>query len=245
MKGDAAKAEFIDCFKEIQKLKTKLDQYTDLNQENKQEVEQLLPTDTLRGFKGSYLETAQQLKQKQNDGSSEDDDTIQQLDFEFVLFASAVIDYYFIMGLIAKSTQTTSKQTMTRAELIDMVSANANLMEERDDIIAYINSLQTGEALNETAIREGYESFKEAKSAEDVTLMANNHGLAPDTLQAFVNNVMKRMIFDGEQLSDLLAPLELGWKDRTKKELALMEDLVPHLHKIAQGREISGLAVYE
>ena len=106
-----------------------------------------LPSDTLRGFKGSYLETAQQLKQKQGDGSSDNDDKIQQLDFEFVLFASAVIDYDFIMGLIAKSTQTTSKQTMTRAELIDMISANANLMDERDDIIAYITSLQTGEAL--------------------------------------------------------------------------------------------------
>ena len=53
------------------------------------------------------------------------------------------------------------------------------------------------------------------------------------------------MIFDGEQLSELLAPLELGWKDRTKKELALMEDLVPLLKKLAQGHEISGLKAYE
>ena len=75
--------------------------------------------------------------------------------------------------------------------------------------------------------------------------MAHKHGLEPESLQAFVNNIMNRMIFDGEHLSDLLAPLELGWKDRTKKELVLMEDLVPHLHKLAQGREISGLAVYE
>jgi type I restriction enzyme, R subunit len=53
------------------------------------------------------------------------------------------------------------------------------------------------------------------------------------------------MIFDGEQLSDLLAPLELGWKVRTQKELALMDDLMPLLKKLAQGREISGLAAYE
>ena len=56
---------------------------------------------------------------------------------------------------------------------------------------------------------------------------------------------MNRMIFDGEQLSDLLAPLELGWKARTQKELVLMEELVPMLNKLAQGREISGLAAYE
>jgi type I restriction enzyme R subunit len=60
-----------------------------------------------------------------------------------------------------------------------------------------------------------------------------------------VDGILQRMIFDGEQLSDLLAPLELGWKARTQKELALMEDLIPLLHKHALGRDISGLGVYE
>jgi len=53
------------------------------------------------------------------------------------------------------------------------------------------------------------------------------------------------MIFDGEQLNDLLAPLELGWKDRNRKELELMLELIPQLKKLAQGREISGLSTYE
>jgi type I restriction enzyme R subunit len=53
------------------------------------------------------------------------------------------------------------------------------------------------------------------------------------------------MIFDGEQLTDLLAPLELGWRDRRVKELALMEDLVPYLKKLANGRDISGLEAYD
>lgn len=48
-----------------------------------------------------------------------------------------------------------------------------------------------------------------------------------------------------KKLSDLLAPLELGWKARTRKELALMEDLILLLHKLAQGGEISGLGAYE
>ena len=52
------------------------------------------------------------------------------------------------------------------------------------------------------------------------------------------------MIFDGEKLTDLLAPLDLNWKERRVKELALMEDLIPQLKKLAQGREISGLAAY-
>lgn len=53
------------------------------------------------------------------------------------------------------------------------------------------------------------------------------------------------MIFDGEQLSELMAPLGLGWKARRLKELALMEALMPLLHKLAQGQDISGLEAYE
>ena len=64
-------------------------------------------------------------------------------------------------------------------------------------------------------------------------------------LQTFVDAVLARKIFDGEQLTELLAPLDLGWKARTQKELALMADLVPLLKKRAGGRDISGLQAYE
>lgn len=65
------------------------------------------------------------------------------------------------------------------------------------------------------------------------------------SLQSFVGSILQRMIFDGEQLRDLLQPLELGWKARTQKELALMKDLVPLLKKRAAGRDISGLNAYD
>jgi type I restriction enzyme R subunit len=57
--------------------------------------------------------------------------------------------------------------------------------------------------------------------------------------------VLDRMIFDGEQLTDLFAPLGLNWKERRVAELALMAELVPYLQKVAGGREISGLDAYE
>ncbi len=60
----------------------------------------------------------------------------------------------------------------------------------------------------------------------------------------FVENIMSRMIFDGEKLTDLLAPLDLSWKERRVRELALMNDLVPQLKKLAGDREISGLKAY-
>ena len=53
------------------------------------------------------------------------------------------------------------------------------------------------------------------------------------------------MIFDGEQLTDLMEPLGLGWRERRERELALMADLVPLLNKRAHGRDISGLNAYE
>ncbi len=65
LKGDAAKAAFITHFKEVQRLKTQLDQYTDLTEENKATIEQVLPEENLRGFKGQYLETAKKLKDQQ------------------------------------------------------------------------------------------------------------------------------------------------------------------------------------
>ena len=244
LKGDTAKAEFINHFKEVQKLKTQLEQYTDLDDENKEIIEKKLPNDNLRGFKAMYLDTAMELKSKQ--GKVNDaDDPVQQLEFDLVLFSSAIIDYDYIMMLIAKSTQKSDKQKMSRAQLIELISSHANLMEEREDIIEYISSLKAGEALNEKEIREGYQAFKAQKAADALNHIATKHELQTQALQAFVDAIMSRMIFDGEQLTDLLAPLELGWKARREAELALMEDLLPHLQKLAEGREISGLNAYE
>lgn len=245
LKGDTARAEFINHFKEVQRYKTQLDQYTDLEEEEEQKIENLLSNEDLRSFKGAYLETAKRLKEKQDKGD-EDTDEVQQLDFEFVLFASAVVDYDYIMGLIAKYTNAKpSKQKMTQEQLIDLLSASANLMDARDDIADYIKSLEVGKSLSEKEIREGFENFREEKAAQELAIIAHKHGLSIKPLKTFVDNIVDRMIFDGEQLSDLLAPLELGWKDRVKKETVIMQDLMPQLKKLAQGGEIAGLSAYE
>ncbi|MFM0720552.1 type I restriction endonuclease subunit R [Paraburkholderia strydomiana] len=244
LKGDIAKADFVNHFKEVQKLKTQLEQYTDLDEHSREAIEQRLPSDILRGFKATYLDTALDLKRKQGKGG-EAEPEVQQLEFDLVLFASSLIDYDYIMGLIAKSTQKTGKQKMTRGQLIELISANANLMEQREEIIAYINSLKTGEVLDEREIRSGYQDFMAQKAAADLANLAEKHGLQTAALQAFVDTIMGRMIFDGEQLTDLLAPLGLGWKARREAELALMAELAPYLQKLADGREISGLNAYE
>ena len=247
LKGDIAKGEFINKFKEVQRLKTQLDQYTDIEQEHADKVNELLPVDTLKAFRGVYIDVAEKLKAQQGkviDGKASE---VEQLDFEFVLFSSAIIDYDYIMSLISKYTQSDvpTKQKMSREQLIGLLSANSNMMDDREDIIAYINTLETGKGLDENEIKAGYQRFKAKKSAKEMEALANKYGLAPESLQAFVDEIMRRLIFYGEKLSDLLEPLGLTWRERTEKELELMADLIPLLKKLASGRVIAGLKAYE
>lgn len=244
LKGDAARAQFVNLFKEVQRLKTQLDQYTDLSDEQKAQITQIAPPDQMQGFKGVYLETAKRLKEQQDRDQTPPE--VQQLDFEFVLFASSVIDYDYIMSLIAKLTQQKpGKLTMNREQLIGLIQSDAKFIDEREDIAEYIRGLPVNEALDEKQIRSGFDRFKAEKKTRELTDLANRHTLDASALQAFVDDILRRRIFDGERLSELMAPLELGWKARTQKELALMEELTPLLHKLAQGREIAGLAAYE
>ena len=259
--GDAARVAFVQHFKEVQRLSTQLDQYTDLTDDQRHEIEQTLPKDDARAFRGVYLETAKRLKAKQvktggipgfadRVSESEDDDygsdAIDQLDFEFVLFASADIDYDYIMNLISRfSRETTTQQEMSRDQLIRLIRSDAKFMDELDEITEYVRTLETGKPLTEEEVRSGYQCFKDERHAAELAAIAGRHGLTNDALQDFVDGILDRMIFDGEQLTDLMEPLDLGWRQRREKELALMNDLVPLLKKRAAGRIISGLNAYE
>lgn len=246
LKGDAAKITFVKNFKEVQRLKTQLDQYTDLNEEQKSKIEAILPNDTFQEFRSSYIETARQFQERQRKEGENTPLEIQQLDFEFVLFASALIDYDYIMNLVADSTQQkATKHKMTKSQIISLLKSNSNLMDEEEDLTEYINSLDWESGQDVETLRKGYDTFKDDKYNKEIASIANKHGIQTADLKKFIDKIMSRMIFDGEKLTDLLAPLNLNWKERRVRELALMEDLVPQLKKLAQGREISGLAAYE
>lgn len=248
LKGAAARCEFVNKFKDVQRLRTQLEQYTEIEEKDAEKIEELLPEDTLRAFRGAYIDVAQRLKAEQGKDTENRDSEVEQLDFEFVLFSSVLIDYDYIMALIAKYTQSQSepqKQKMSKEQLISMLSATSNFLDEREDIIEYIDSLQVGVALNEKQIKQGYQKFRERKNNQEINVIAEKHGIEPQSLQAFIQEIIDRMIFDGEKLSDLLAPLDLSWRERTQKELDLMDDLIPLLKKLADGREIVGLNAYE
>ena len=254
LRGDQAKAGFINYFKEIQRYKTQLSQYTDfvsVDDVKSQIVSESqagygFTDEDLLAFRGAYLDLAYSLKKerenKKSDGISPE---VEELDFEFVLFASAVIDYNYIMELIARYAGAPSKMKITKEQLISLVSSTSNLIDERDDIVAYIDSLDGVNGKTEQEINDGYEVFKSEKFANELIAIAETHKLSVASLQSFVHTIVDRKIFDGEILSELVAPLELGWKDRTKKETAIMTDLIPLLKRMAEGQKISGLSAYE
>ena len=245
LKGDEARVGFIERFKEVRRLTTQLEQYTDLDEEQKAKIEAIIPQDDLREFSAQYLETAKQL-QEESRKRDDPDDPIQQLDFEFVLFDSAIIDYDYIMKLIARfSGQPPKKQKMTREQLLGLLASSARLMDERKDLEAYIATLKEGEGLSEEEVRKGYEEFKAQRQAEELARIAEKHGLPAEALQRFIDRILDRYIFDPDALTELFRPKGLGWKARARAELALMEDLIPLLRRKAEGREISGLEVYE
>ncbi|WP_025769528.1 type I restriction endonuclease subunit R [Thioalkalivibrio sp. HK1] len=249
LKGDMSRIEFVNRFKKVQRLRIKLDRYTDLDQGEKKRIKDILPEDDLRELRGQYIETARRLREQRGDtgaGGEPVNPDVDQLEFEFVLFASALIDYDYIMKLLAEySGQDPEKLKISREELISMIESDAKFMDEREEITEYVRSLRQGEGLDEAAIREGYEQFKAERLAKEIAEIAGAHGLTTEALSDFVDTILQRMIFDGEQLTDLMEPLELGWRERRDRELALMADLVPLLNKRAHGREISGLSAYE
>jgi len=243
LKGDSARAEYASYFKEIQRIKTSLDQYSDLDEESKEIIEEKLPVDTYRGHKAMYLDIAKDFKQKQDKGG-ETSDEVEQLDLELVLFNSAVIDYDYILSLMAKSTQGTTKQGLSQEQIIELIQSDSKFMLDREDLIEYVKSLKSGEVKSEREIHDGFQTFKAQKASEALKKMAKAHKLKQADLEHFVQGILDRMIFDGELLTDLFAPLDLGWKERRNAEESLMEDLVPYLIKQSEGREISGLSGY-
>ncbi len=247
IKGNIAKCEFINKFKEIQRIKTQLDQYIDIQEEQKDKINKLVPEEQMQAFRGVYLEVAQKIKLQQEKDTDDIPNIVREVDPEFILFSSALIDYDYIMSLISKSTQSDDpkKETMSREQLIKYLSSSSNMMEEREDIIEYIKSLETGRGMSEEEIKNGYKNFKEIKSNKAIFDISQKHNIDIDLLKTFIEEIIKFSRFDGEKLTDLMEPLELSWREKTKKELALMEDLIPLLKKMANGKEIIGLNAYE
>lgn len=117
-----------------------------------------------------------------------------------MLFASAVIDYDYIMALISQYTQSNvpKKEKMTKKELIDLIASTSNLMDERKDIEEYIEELdrfikssEENKGLIEKEVMEGYQKFKSEKSSKKLISISEKYGIEPGSLEALLMELWK------------------------------------------------------
>ncbi|MGU9977413.1 MAG: type I restriction endonuclease subunit R [Candidatus Oxydemutatoraceae bacterium WSBS_2016_MAG_OTU14] len=241
VKGTNARNEIIRTFKEVQRERIQLDQYTDLTPKQEDEIGKIMDEDTYQGFRMGILELVKQQQSKKDDAPAEDE----QEEADLVLFSSYEIDYDYIMAQIANISQQTSyKQEVTRPKLINLIKSDSSFIGTSESLVEYIKGLSYDEPRTEDQIRKGYEDFKVKRDANEVKTIADDHGLNFDALQNFIDETLQNEAFDDDRLTECLPP-ELGWKERKEKKEALMKDLRPLLEHRSPGLGISGLNIYE
>ena len=235
---------FIEAFKDVQRLALKLNQYVDMPEELKCVVEEAMPEDTLQQFRTAYLDLAR--RTRNSDGGDTEEETYdEEPDFELSLFSSAVVDYDYIMRLLAKYTDTHfEKVKITKEQLLDILSGSVDLMNEREYLKAFIEQeLTQGSGMSEKEIRQRYEEFKDKRFNQQIATLASDYGIDIPNLEGFVNEAVKLRRIDEETLRELLNHID-GWKQRKAAKEELLARLAPLFDLLTGGSAIEGLNAY-
>ncbi len=247
LKGDAARADFVEIFKDVQRSILQLDQYIDIPPELQARINAIMPPEKRLAFRTAYLELGRELRQKQAaespDDGSEPTDVMQDIDFELVLFASAIIDYDYIISLIARmvNEKEPERREVTREEIVALLRSHSNLPEDREDILEFVGHPEAINGRTADEISDEFRRFREAKWHRLVHQMAQRHGVDQGRLSDFIESTLDVMRYDDSHLSDLFTDEGLGWRDRVTKKNALRADLVPLIRLRAAGQAIDNL----
>ena len=247
LKGDAARADFVEIFKDVQRPILQLDQYIDIPPELQARIDALMPPEKRLAFRTAYLELGRELRQKgaaeSPDDASESTDVMQDIDFELVLFASAIIDYDYIISLIARmvNEEEPERREVTREEIVALLRSHSNLPEDREDILEFVRHPEVINGRTADEISDEFRRFREAKWHRQLQELAHRHGVDQGRLSDFIESTLDVMRYDDSHLSDLFTDEELGWRDRVTKKNALRADLVPLIRLRAAGQAIDNL----
>ena len=234
---------FIDAFKEVQRLSIRLDQYVDMPEELKVAIETAMPEDTLQQFRTAYLDLARRRRNENSHQSKEVPDD--EPDFELSLFSSAVVDYDYIMKLLAKYTDTHfEKVKITKEQLLEILSSSVDLMNEREYLKAFIEEeLKKGSGVSEAEIRERYKVYKDKRFNQQIVALAGEYGIDAAALERFVAETAKLRRLDEDALRELLSHIE-NWKQRKAAKEGLLANLAPLFTLLSNGNAIEGLNAY-
>lgn len=247
LKGDAARADFVEIFKDVQRSILQLDQYIDIPPELQARIDAIMPPEKRLAFRTAYLELGRELRQKRAaespDDASEPTDVMQDIDLELVLFASAIIDYDYIISLIARmvNEKEPERREVTREEIVALLSSHSNLPEDREDILEFVRHPEAINGRTADEISDEFRRFREAKWHRLVHEMAQRYGVDQGRLSDFIESTLDVMRYDDSHLSDLFTDEGLGWRDRVTKKNALRADLVPLIRLRAAGQAIDNL----
>lgn len=170
--------EFVNAFKEVQRLALKLDQYVDMPDELKDTIEAVLPEDTLNQFRTAYLDLARRLRPVGPTGPEETPEG-DEPDFELALFSSALVDYDYIMRLCAKYTDPANQKVkITKEQLLEVLSSSVDMMNEREYLKAFIEEeLKQGSGMSEQEIRDRYAAYKSTASTNRLRTLRRTSAL--------------------------------------------------------------------
>jgi len=247
LKGDAARADFVEIFKDVQRSILQLDQYIDIPPELQARIDAIMPPEKRLAFRTAYLELGRELRQKRAaespDDVSEPTDVMQDIDLELVLFASAIIDYDYIISLIARmvNEKEPERREVTREEIVALLRSHSNLPEDREDILEFVGHPEAINGRTADEISDEFRRFREAKWHRLVHQMAQRHGVDQGRLSDFIQSTLDVMRYDDSHLSDLFTDEGLGWRERVTKKNALRADLVPLIRLRAAGQTIDNL----
>ena len=235
---------FIDAFKDVQRLSLKLDQYVDMPEELKTAIEAAMPEDTLQQFRTAYLDLARRMRPT-GPGRTEETPEGDAPDFELSLFSSALVDYDYIMKLLARYTNTHfEKVKITKEQLLEILSSSVDLMNEREYLKAFIEEeLEQGSGMSELEIRKRYQAFKDKRFNQQIAALAEEYGIDATALEAFVSETAKLRRIDEDALRELLRHID-GWKQRKAAKEGLLVRLAPLFDLLSGGSTIEGLNAY-
>ena len=234
---------FIEAFKDVQRLALKLNQYVDMPEELKTAIEEAMPEDTLQQFRTAYLDLAR--RTRNSNGGRTEETPEGEPDFELSLFSSALVDYDYIMKLLAKYTDTHfEKVKITKEQLLEILSSSVDLMNEREYLKAFIEEeLEKGSGLSEAEIRERYQAYKDKRFNQQIATIAGAYGIDVAALEAFVAETVKLRRLDEDALSKLLAHID-SWKQRKAAKEGMLTRLAPFFDLLTGGNTIEGLNAY-
>lgn len=236
---------FINNFKDVQRLALQLDQYVDLSDELKATIEEAMPEDTLQSFRTAYLDLVRTLDPTGQPRGPKTTPEGENPDFELSLFSSALVDYDYIMKLLAKYTESsTEKVKITKEQLLDILSGSVDLMKERDYLKSFIEEeLKPGSRMSVDNVKKQYEAFKNKRFNEKIIALGNEYGIESSAFEKFVNETVKLRRIDEDNLRELLSHID-GWKQRKAAKEDLLVRLAPLFNLLTGGNSIEGLNAY-